>query len=215
MVIFSFFFGYLAKIPGDGVPYPIFSYSGLVLWIYFSNTLASISGSIVGSAGLFTKVYFPRIISPLAAGITGMVDYAISLLILIGLMIYYHITPSIFVFILPFLLLMTWLLAAGFGLWIGSINVKYRDVGYIMPFFVQIFMYVTPVIYPVSIAPNFKNILALNPMTGIIEAHRSVILNNHSFNWHALLYSGIITIIVFIFGAIYFRSMERRFADIV
>jgi lipopolysaccharide transport system permease protein len=215
MIIFSFFFGYLAKIPGDGVPYPIFSYSGLVLWIYFANTLSATSANIVGSANLFTKVYFPRIIAPLAAGITGMVDYAIALIILAGLMIYYHIGVTPMVILLPVLLFMTWLLAAGIGLWIGSINVKYRDVGYILPFFTQIFMYVTPVIYPVSIAPNFKNLLALNPMTGIIETHRAIILNNTPINWVAVAYAMVVTILIFIFGAIYFRSMERRFADIV
>ena len=215
MVIFSFFFGYLAKINSDGVPYPIFSYSGLILWIYFANTLSATSASILGSAGLFTKVYFPRIIAPLSAGITGMVDYAISLFILAGLMLYFHVAPSLYLLFLPLLVLLTWILATGIGLWVGSINVKYRDVGYIMPFFIQLFMYVTPVIYPVSIAPNFKDLLMLNPMTGIIEAHRSIILGTVQPSFLSLTISILMTLVIFISGTVFFRRVERHFADIV
>lgn len=215
MVIFSFFFGYLAKIPGNGVPYPVFSYSGLVLWIYFANALSTTSASILNSSGLYTKVYFPRIIAPLSAGITGMVDYMIALTILAGLMVYYQISPSIYILFLPFILLLTWILATGIGLWIGSINVRYRDVGYVLPFFIQIFMYVTPVIYPVSIAPNFAKYLIMNPMTGIIEAHRAVILNSGAFDFNAILISAVITLVIFISGAVFFKSVERKFADLI
>lgn len=215
MVIFSFFFGYLAQISGDGVPYPVFSYSGLVLWMYFANALTSASGSVVASAGLFTKVYFPRLIVPLAATMTGIVDYCIALIILVGLMFYYQITPPLIIIFLPLLLALTWSLATGIGFWLSAINVKYRDVGFIMPFFIQLMMYVTPVIYPVSIAPNFKHILALNPMTGIIETHRALILGIRDVNYTSLLFSVVITIIIFVTGAIYFRSVERKFADIV
>lgn len=215
MIIFSFFFGYLAKIPGNGVPYPVFSYSGLVLWIYFANALTTSSASILGSSGLYTKVYFPRIIAPLSAGVTGMVDYTIALIILAGLMVYYHIAPSPYLFLLPAIVLLAWILATGIGLWIGSINVKYRDVGYLLPFFIQIFMYVTPVIYPVSIAPNFEKYLILNPMTGIIEAHRAILLRGGQLNPTSLLISVGVTIAIFISGAIYFKSVERKFADLV
>jgi len=215
MVIFSFFFGYLAQISGDGVPYPVFSYSGLVLWIYFANALSAASGSVVGAAGLFTKVYFPRLIVPLAASMTGIVDYFIALLILFGLMAYYHILPPLIIFFLPLLVLLTWFLATGIGFWLSAVNVKYRDVGFIMPFFIQLMMYMTPVIYPVSIAPNFKHILALNPMTGIIETHRALLLGVKEINYTALVFSITITAIIFITGAVYFRSVERKFADIV
>lgn len=215
MVIFSFFFGYLAQISGDGVPYPVFSYSGLVLWIYFANALTAASGSVVAAAGLFTKVYFPRLIVPIAASMTGIVDYFVALTILFGLMIFYQITPPIIIIFLPFLVLLTWLLATGIGFWLSAINVRYRDVGFIMPFFIQLMMYVTPVIYPVSIAPNYKHILALNPMTGIIEAHRALILGIRDINYTSLVFSVAITLIIFITGAIYFRSVERKFADIV
>lgn len=215
MIIFSFFFGYLAQISGDGVPYPIFSYSGLVLWMYFANALTAASGSVVSAAGLFTKVYFPRLIVPLAASMTGIVDYFIALIILVGLMIFYQITPPLMIVFLPLLVFLTWLLATGIGFWLSAINVKYRDVGFIMPFFIQLMMYVTPVIYPVSIAPNFKHILAINPMTGIIETHRSLILGIREINYTSLTFSIVITLIIFITGAIYFRSVERKFADIV
>lgn len=215
MVIFSFFFGYLAKIPSDGVPYPVFSYSGLILWLYFANALSAASASVVGSAGILTKVYFPRIIVPLAASITGVVDYCIALVILFVLMLFFHITPTANIIFLPLLVFLTWFLAAGIGFWLSAINVKYRDVAFIMPFFIQLFMYMTPVIYPVSIAPNFKDVLALNPMTGIIEAHRAIILGTKSVNYWNLIFSIVITLIIFISGSIYFRSVERKFADIV
>lgn len=215
MIIFSFFFGYLAQISGDGVPYPVFSYSGLVLWMYFANALTAASSSVVGASGLFTKVYFPRLIVPIAATMTGIVDYFIALVILVILMIVYHITPPLIIIFLPLLLSLTWLLATGIGFWLSAINVKYRDVGFIIPFFIQLMMYVTPVIYPVSIAPNFKHILALNPMTGIIETHRALMLGIRDINYASLLYSILITITIFVSGAIYFRSVERKFADIV
>jgi lipopolysaccharide transport system permease protein len=215
MIIFSFFFGYIAKISGDGVPYPVFSYAGLVLWIYFANALTAASISVVGSASLFTKVYFPRIIIPIAATMTGLMDYCVAIIMLFVLMAYYHIFPTFSVLFVPLIVLLTWVLAMGMGFWLSAINVKYRDVGYVMPFFIQLMMYITPVIYPVAIAPNYKNILQLNPMTGLVEAHRSVILNNHPFNLTSLTISIAIIILIFITGSMYFRSVERKFADIV
>ena len=215
MIIFSFFFGRIAKIPSEGVPYPIFSYSGLLLWTYFANAFSSGTASIAGSSGLFTKVYFPKLIAPLAAGLTGMVDYCVALTIVFGLMLFYRITPSLLLLLLPLVVLPTWLLAMGMAFWVGSINVKYRDVGYIMPFFISLLLYMTPVIYPISIAPNFKNLLMLNPMTGIIEAHRAIILGNTHINFTGLGISYFIAILILITGAIFFRSVERKFADIV
>lgn len=215
MVIFSFFFGYIAKIPGEGVPYPVFSYAGLVLWIYFTGALTAGSASVVSGANLLSKVYFPRIILPIAATITGLIDYMIALSILVGLMIYYSITPSIYLLLLPIIIFMTWVLAMGISFWLSAINVKYRDVGYVIPFMIQLMLYVTPVIYPTSIAPNYAGILQLNPMTGIIEAHRAVILGKTALNWSGLAISLIITSAIWITGALYFRKMERRFADIV
>lgn len=215
MVIFSFFFGYLAQISGDGVPYPVFSYSGLILWMYFANALTNSSASVVSASGLFTKVYFPRLIVPLSASMTGIVDYCVALGILVGLMMFYQITPPLIIIFLPLLVALTWMLATGVGFWLSSINVKYRDIGFVVPFFVQLTMYLTPVIYPVSIAPNFKHILALNPMTGIIETHRALILGVRDVDYLSLSFSIIITLVIFITGAIYFRSVERKFADVV
>lgn len=215
MVVFSFFFGYIANISGDGVPYPVFSYAGLILWTYFANALAGASASVVGQSGLFTKVYFPRIIIPIAATLTGLIDYTVALTILFALMGFYGIFPPGAVVLLPFVVALTWMLAMGLGFWISAVNVKYRDIAYIMPFFIQLLMYVTPVIYPLSIAPNFRSVLMLNPMTGIMEAHRAIILGNRDVGSEAIAISIAMTIIILITGALYFRSTERKFADIV
>lgn len=215
MIIFSFFFGHLAGISGGGVPYPIFSYAGLLLWTYFTNAITSSSASMVASASLITKVYFPRILIPIAATMTGIVDYLVASCVLIGLMFYYHIMPTSMIFLVPLTLLLTWILAMGMGFWLSAINVKYRDVGYILPFFIQLLLFVTPVIYPSSIAPNFKFLLALNPMTGIIDAHRAMILGGLPINWGALGISAILAITILITGSAYFRSVEKYFADII
>jgi len=215
MVIFSFFFGHLAKISGGGVPYPIFSYAGLLLWTYFTGALTTSSGSMVASAGLITKVYFPRIIIPISATITGLLDYFVASVVLIGLMLYYQIVPTGFIFLVPVTLLLTWFLAMGMGFWLSAINVKYRDIGYILPFFIQLMLFVTPVIYPSSIAPNFKFLLSLNPMTGIIDAHRAMILGGLPINWVGLGISTILVFVILVSGSAYFKSVEKYFADII
>lgn len=215
MVIFSFFFGRLAGISGDGVPYPIFSYAGLLLWIYFTNAITSSSGSMVASAGLITKVYFPRIIIPIAATVTGLLDYLIASVVLVGLMLYYQIMPQPQILLAPLTLVLTWMLAMGMGFWLSAINVKYRDVGYILPFFVQLMMFVTPVIYPSSIAPNYKFLLSLNPMTGIIDAQRAIILGGSPINWQSLGLSALLVLVILLTGSAYFKSVEKYFADII
>jgi lipopolysaccharide transport system permease protein len=215
MVIFSFFFGHLAKISGGGVPYPVFSYSGLLLWTYFTNALSVSSGSMVASSSLITKVYFPRIIIPIAATMSGLVDYAVASIILIGLMFYYQIMPTAMILLAPLTLLLTWLLSMGIGFWLSAINVKYRDVGYILPFCIQLLLFVTPVIYPSSIAPNFKILLSLNPMTGIIDAHRAMMLGGLPVDWGALFISTFLVIIILFTGSAYFKSVEKYFADII
>ena len=215
MVVFTFFFGTIAKISSDGVPYPIFSYSGLILWTYFTTALTSASNSMVGATSLITKVYFPRVIIPLSATLTGLVDYLVAASILAVLLVYYAITPPLAILLLPFLVLLTWFLASGLGMFLAAVNVKYHDVKYAVPFFIQLMMFFTPVIYPISIAPNFKNLLMLNPMTGIIEAHRALILGNHAVNFTSLGISLVMTILIFVGGAIYFRSVEKYFADII
>lgn len=215
MIIFSFFFGHLANISGGGVPYPIFSYAGLLLWTYFTGAITASSASMVASSSLITKVYFPRIIIPIAATITGLVDYAVASLVLIVLMFYYQIMPSTQILLAPLTLLLTWFLAMGMGFWLSAINVKYRDVGYVLPFFIQLMLFITPVIYPSSIAPNFRSVLALNPMTGIIDAHRAMILGGLPINWGALGISAVLVILIFVTGSAYFKKVERYFADII
>lgn len=214
MVIFSFFFGTVVKIPGGGVPYPIFSYAGLVLWTYFTTGLSAATASMVGSAGLITKVYFPRIIVPIAATIVGLLDYLIAVTIMVVLMFYFQIFPGISVLLLPIVVGLTWFLVSGMGFWLSAINVKYRDVGYVVPFFIQMMLFLTPIIYPVSIAPNYRWLLLANPMTGIIETHRAVLLNQ-SIPWIELGVSTILIAIIWLSGAAYFKKVERYFADII
>ena len=215
MVIFSFFFGHLAKISGGGVPYPIFSYSGLLLWTYFAGALTSASSSMVSNAGLITKVYFPRIIIPISSTMTGLLDYLVASIILVGLMLYYQIMPSLAILLVPLTVILAWLLAMGIGFWLSALHVKYRDVGYVLPFFIQLMLFVTPVIYPSSIAPNFKFLLSLNPMTGIIDAHRAMILGGLPVDWGALGLSTILVLIILFTGSAYFKSVEKYFADII
>lgn len=215
MIVFSFFFGTIMNVASDGAPYPIFSYSGLILWMYFTSAISAASGSLIGSTNLITKVYFPRIIIPLASTMTGLVDYLISALLLVVLLIYFQIVPSTFVFLIPVLAVLTWFLASGIGLWLSAINVKYRDVRYAVPFFIQLMLFFTPVIYPVSIAPRFKSLLYLNPMTGFIEAHRNLILGLNNFNWPALGIALVMSILIFVSGAFYFKSVEKYFTDII
>ncbi|MBU3968886.1 ABC transporter permease [Patescibacteria group bacterium] len=216
MVVFSVFFGTLAKMPSDGIPYPIFVYSGLLFWQFFSSALSETSNSLVGNAGIITKVYFPRLILPISGVVTKFVDFGIASLILVGLMFYYNITPSpIILLILPLLLLITFIAAMGGGLFLASINVKYRDVRYVLPYFIQMLLFVTPVIYPASIAGKWSFLLALNPMTGVIKASRAALFGTEPINWELLGISLIAVLILLAIGIIFFKKTERYFADIV
>jgi lipopolysaccharide transport system permease protein len=214
MVVFSFFFGKLANIPSEGVPYPIFSYAGLLLWTYFSTALGSASNSLVGSAGIITKVYFPRLIVPLAASLTPLFDYLVASLIIFALMIFYQIPFTFGLLILPVIALITWFLAAGVGFWFSAINVAYRDMKFVLSFIMSLWIYATPVIYPASVAERFKFILLLNPMTGLVETHRALILGK-AVPWDSLGLSVIFTAIIFVAGIVYFKKVERTFADII
>lgn len=216
MVVFTLFFGKLAKVPSEGVPYPIFSYSGLLLWTYFSGAVSGSSNSLVGGASLITKVYFPRLLMPIASTLAGLLDYLIAMSILILMMIWYHITPSASIFFLPFLMLCAFLAATGVGVWLSAINVKYRDVRYAVPFLIQIWLFATPVIYPASMLPErFRWLLSLNPMGGVIEAHRACILGHQPTNWTNLTISIAMILLILVSGAFYFRRMERSFADVI
>jgi lipopolysaccharide transport system permease protein len=216
MVVFSIFFGGLAKIPSDGVPYPIFVYVGLLFWQFFSSALGSTSNALTGNAAIVTKVYFPRLILPISSVITQLVDFAIAAVILVGLMFYYRYIPHLYgLWLIPLLLFITFMASTGLGLFLASINVKYRDVRYALPFFIQILLFVTPVIYPASIAGKWSKILALNPMMGVIQAARAALLGTTEVNWLLIWISFAATAILLIFGIYTFKKTERYFADII
>ncbi len=215
MLIFTLFFGRLAGVPSDNVPYPLFAYAGLLAWTFFANAITNSGNSLVGSANLITKVYFPRMMIPGAAVAAGLVDFAIALVILVGLMIFYGVTVTWNILMFPVMLMLTTLLALGTGLWLSALNVKYRDVRFALPFVVQLWMFVSPVIYPASFLPEkYRWLLWLNPMTGIIEGYRSALFGR-PFNWIALAISAAITIALLFCASYVFRRMEKSFADIV
>jgi len=216
MIVFTLIFGGLAQMPSDGIPYPIFSYSGLLLWIYFSNALTQSSNSLVNNAPLLSKVYLPRLFIPTAPCIAGIVDYMIAISILVLMMIYYVFIPNIAILLLPAVVFLTFLLACGLGYWLSSICVKYRDVKFVMPFFIQLLMFVSPVIYPADIVGgNLRWLLDLNPMTGFINAHRACLLGHMPIDWYGLGISTIITFVLFITGVLYLKNTEKYFADLV
>jgi lipopolysaccharide transport system permease protein len=215
MVVFSLFLGKLAHVPSDGVPYPVFSYLGLLPWTYFSNALSRSGASLVGNANLISKVYFPRVLIPLSATLSALVDFIIAAVVLGGLMIWYHVVPGPWTPLLLPLALLAAFLATGVGMWLAALNVKYRDVQHAVPFLIQLWMFATPVVYPASLVPKrWALIFELNPVTGIIEAFRAAALG-HPIGWRALAISGVLSIAIFAIGLNRFRSMERTFADIV
>lgn len=217
MVIFSLFFGKLAQVPSEGVPYPVFVYTGLLLWNYFAAALTGSSDSLVANEGIVKKVYFPRLILPISSTVTPAIDFAISFLVLIALMFYYGFTPTLIgILVMPVLLLVSLIGAAGLGFLLSSANVKYRDVRFILPFFIQIMLFLTPVIYPVSIIPQkFQWIAYLNPMAGLITLARGLLLHTGTVDWRLLPISLLSALVLFVIGLVYFRKTERFFADIL
>jgi homopolymeric O-antigen transport system permease protein len=215
MLIFTIFFGQLAGVPSDGIPYPIFAYAGLLPWTFFSNAVTSGGNSLVGSSSLITKVYFPRMIIPSASVAAGLVDFAIAFGLLIGLMIYYRISVTLAVLMLVPLTLLTTLLALGVGMWLSALNVKYRDIRYALPFMMQIWMFLSPIIYPVSMLPaKWRWVLEFNPLTGIISGFRAALFGG-VFDWKAIGISTAMTLVLLVYAAFSFRRMEKSFADIV
>ena len=215
MLIFTIFFGKLAGVPSDNIPYPIFAYAGLLPWTFFSNTVNNSANSVVGSANLITKIYFPRMLIPGGVVVAGLVDFAIAHVMLAALMIYYRVALTINIVMLPGLILLVALLALGIGMWLSALNVKYRDVRFALPLLIQLWMFVSPVIYPSSFLPaRWRWVLGLNPLTGIIEGFRSSLFG-HPFNWVTLAISAAITLILLVYSAYAFRQMEKSFADIV
>lgn len=215
MVVFTLFFGRLAGVPSDNIPYPLFAYAGLLAWTFFANSISSSGNSLVGSANLITKVYFPRMMIPGAAVAAGLVDFLVALVILVGLMIYYAVLPTWNILMFPAVVLVTSLFALGTGLVLSALNVKYRDVRFVLPFLIQLWMFVSPVIYPVSFLPEkYRWLLWVNPMTGIIEGYRSALFGR-PFHWTSLAISTMTTFVLLIFASYIFRRMEKSFADIV
>ena len=217
MVIFTLFFGRLAGLDArtGGIPYPLFAYAGLLPWTFFSNALTASGNSLVGSANLITKVYFPRMIVPTAAVAAGLLDFAIAFVILVILMVYYQVSPTTNLLMLPVLVLLVTTLATAVGMWLSALNVKYRDIRFALPFLIQLWMFVSPIIYPADILPaRWRWVLELNPMTGIIEGFRSALFGR-PFNWVSLSISAFITVFALVYAAYSFTRVERRFADIV
>ncbi len=215
MIIFTLFFGRLAGIPSDGIPYPLFAYAGLLPWTFFSNAVNSSGNSLVGNSSLITKVYFPRMIIPIAAVGSGLIDFLISFGLLVLLMLYYGTGFSANIIMLPILVLLTAFLAIGVGMWMSALNVKYRDIRYALPFLIQLWMFATPIIYPSSLIPDkWRWLFIINPLTGLIEGYRSAIFGT-PFDFVGIGVSIFIIFAALIYSAYTFRQMERSFADLV
>jgi lipopolysaccharide transport system permease protein len=216
MVVFSLFFGKLAGIPSDGVPYPIFSFAALVPWTFFSQGLTSSAGSLVASQNLIKKVYFPRLAIPIARVLSGLVDFSIAFAVLLAMMLFYGFAPTLKVLWIPALLLLAFVTALGVGLWFAALKVRYRDVSYITPFMVQVWLFATPIAYPSSLLPEqWRVVYGLNPMVGVVEGFRWSLLDTATAPGPMILASTLAAIAILVGGAYYFRTMERSFADIV
>jgi lipopolysaccharide transport system permease protein len=216
MLIFTLFFGRLAGVPSDGVPYPVFVYAGLLLWTFFSNAVTASGNSLVGNSNLLSKVYFPRLFIPSATVGAALVDLSIAFVILVGLMIYYSVAVTWSILMLPVLVLLTTLLAVAIGTWLSALNVKYRDIRFALPFLIQVWMFVSPIIYPPSFVPEkWRWVLALNPLTGIIDSFRVSLFGHQQFNWGMLAVSTVMTLALLAYAAYVFWRMEENFADIV
>ena len=216
MVVFSLFFGKLAKVPSDNVPYPIFSFAGLVPWTFFANSLDLASRSLVGSAQLITKVYFPRLVIPMATVLSGVVDFAVVFVVLLGMMFYYGTMDLSRMIWLPLFILLELVTALGVSLWLSALSVQYHDVQFVTPFMVQFWLFATPVAYSSSMLTEpWRTLYGLNPMVGVVEGFRWALLGTHTGPRPLIIVSSVAALVVLIGGAFYFRRMERTFADVV
>jgi len=216
MLIFTLVFDRLAKVPSDNLPYPIFSYTALLPWNLFAGALSRCSGSVVGQSNLVSKVYFPRLVIPLSATISGMIDFAVAFVILLGMMMWFGIAPTWGALALPLFIILTLLTALSVGLWLSALNVRYRDVVYVVPFLIQFWMFASPVAYPVSLVPEkWRLLYSLNPMAGVIEGFRWALLGKASPDFGIIAVSTGVVIALLIGGIVYFKRMERTFADLV
>ena len=216
MIIFTVIFGKLARFPSDGVPYPVFAFTALLPWTYFSQALARTAGSVVGSSNLVTKIYFPRLLIPFAAAIAPVVDLIFSFLVLLVLMAWFKITPTWGMLALPFFIALAIMTALAVGLWFAALNVRYRDVASIMPFIIQIWMYASPIAYPVSMVPQkWQLYYSLNPLVGVIEGFRWALLGKAFPDVAVMAVSSTVVVLLFFGGLIYFKKSEQTFADII
>ena len=216
MVVFSLFFGRLAKMPSDGIPYPVFTFCALLPWQLFANALTESSNSLVGSQNLITKVYFPRLVVPISAVLSGVMDFAIAFVMLLGMMLYYGITPTMAIVTLPAFILLALLTALGVGLWLSALNVQFRDVRYTINFMVQFWLLATPVAYPSSLIPEkWRVVYGLNPMAGVVEGFRWALLGKAAPSGPMLIVSTVVVSTILVGGVYYFRRMEQLFADVV
>ncbi len=216
MVVFSLFFGKLAAIPSDGIPYPIFAYAALVPWTFFANAITQSANSLVASANLLKKVYFPRFVLPISCMFPGVVDFVLAFLVLLGMMLYYGIAPTFNVIWLPSLLLLAMVTALGVGFWLSAMNVQFRDVRYTIPFLVQLWMFATPIAYPSSMLPEHLRVLyGMNPMVGVVEGFRWALLGTNTAPGPMIIVSACASLVLLVGGAYYFKRAERTFADVV
>jgi len=216
MVVFTVFFGRLARVPSDGLPYPIFSFAALVPWTFFANGLLQSANSLVRSAELIKKVYFPRLVVPISAVASGILDFFLALLVLVGLMVYYKMALTVNILWLPLFTLLALVTSLGVGLWLSALNVQYRDVRYVVPFLTQLWLFATPIAYPSSLLPApWREVYGLNPMVGVVEGFRWALLGGSGAPGPMLMVSGLAALGVLVTGAFYFRRMEKTFADVV
>jgi lipopolysaccharide transport system permease protein len=216
MVIFSMFFGRLANIPSDGLPYPVFSYAALVPWTFFANALAQASNSLVINANMIKKIYFPRLALPIATVLAGVIDFVLAFVVLLGIMLYYGLVPTINIVWLPLFLLLALITSLGVSLWLAALNVQFRDVHYTIPFLTQAWLFVTPIAYPSSLLPEaWRTVYGLNPMAGVVEGFRWALLGTGTGPGKMIIVSALVSLTLFISGAFYFRRMEQSFADVL
>lgn len=215
MIVFSIVFGRLAKVPSDGVPYPIFSYAALVPWTYFSTAMTASTQSLIGNANMLTKVYFPRLVIPMTPVFATLVDFGIALLVMGVLMAWYGIAPTLNVLFLPLLIVLMIITASGIGMWLSALAIQYRDVKFAIQFITQLLMYAAPVVWPVSLIPEqYRLLYGLYPMAGIIEGFRSSLIGTNPMPWDLILMGSLSALVIAISGAFYFRRLERVFADV-
>jgi lipopolysaccharide transport system permease protein len=216
MVIFSLFFGRLANMPSDGIPYPIFSYAGLVPWTFFANGLLQSSNSLVNNSNMIKKIYFPRLVLPISSVFSGIIDFGLAFVVLLLMMAYFQIYPTVYIVWLPLFLLLALVTSLGTGFWFSAMNAQFRDIRYIVPFLIQAWMFLTPIAYPSNLIPEpWRTFYGINPMAGVVEGFRWALLGTDTEPGSMTLVSAVVAVVLLISGAFYFRRMEKTFADVM